>query len=73
MDLPFTGWECPQCGWLARDNPDQIRAHRCTRDDDVEIRCRQFIARWNWRKTDPEAAVMRRELDELIAIAKEQP
>ena len=38
--------------------------------DTLEVCCRQFIARWNWRKTDPDAVTMRRELDELIELAR---
>lgn len=51
--------------WDGETPPSETRGDL----DTLEIRCAQFINRWGW-KTDKDA--MRRELDALIAWAKEQ-
>lgn len=66
--LPFTGWECPACGWLVRDSGDQVREHVCTISSEfIEVPgdpVRVFLNRWHWRG---DRAVVERELRELIA------
>ena len=64
--LPFTGWECPQCGYFAADE-ERRQAHHC---GDVEViegdPVVVFLNRWafNWRG---ERAVIEKELRQLLA------
>jgi hypothetical protein len=64
--LPFTGWECPQCGWFTDDELRRL-AHECYPSDETipGDPVVTFLNRWafNWRG---ERAVIEKELRELI-------
>ena len=64
--LPFTGWECPSCGYFT-DDPDWTVAHRCGGVEEIAgDPVVTFLNRWHWRG---DRSAVEKELRELLAAS----